>query len=255
MRNNIREFQLELLKMLIELDRILKENKLPYFLLGGSVLGAIRHKGFIPWDDDIDIGLCRKDFEKLEKILQEKLPKNLHYCEIGNKERNLPPIGFLHDAKNENIPLEKVHTIDIFPIDNVPDNKIMEKVQNIFSQVYHLCVYRKPAKNRGKIAYFFTKCILNIFPNFLLDFLQNFSKKVITKYKDRDTKYVNNLFGANFEKVRKEVMKTSILMDFEGRKFPIPILYDEYLTILYGDYMKMPDENKRQPKHKDDIFN
>lgn len=251
----IREFQLGLLKILIELDKILKENNLSYFLIGGSALGAVRHKGFIPWDDDIDIGLPRKDFEKMEKIIKNKLKNDIKYYEIGNKKIIAPPIGLITDWTGEENFLKFAHSIDVFALDNVSDNKIIEKIQNIFSEVYHLCIYRKPARNRGKLAYLFTKYILTIFPNFLLDFLQNFSKKIITMYKDKETKYVNNFYGMNYEKVRKEVMETSILMDFEGREFPIPILYDEYLTTLYGDYMKIPDENKRYPKHKVDMFN
>lgn len=251
----LRKFQLELLKMLEIIDKIFKENGLHYFLIGGSALGAIRHKGFIPWDDDIDIGLYRKDFERMEKILQEKLPSNLLYCKIGENKIPNAPIGYLYNISNSEISLDKVPTIDIFAIDNVPDNKIMEKIQNIFAKMYHLCIYKKPARNRGRIAYFLTKIILITFPNFLLNYLEKLSKKIIIKYKDGNTKCVNNLFGANFEKVRKEVMETSILMEFEGKKFPIPILYDEYLTTLYGDYMKMPDKDKQQPKHKEDIFN
>lgn len=202
----LRKFQLELLKMLEIIDKIFKENGLHYFLIGGSALGAIRHKGFIPWDDDIDIGLYRKDFERMEKILQEKLPSNLLYCKIGENKIPNAPIGYLYNISNSEISLDKVPTIDIFAIDNVPDNKIMEKIQNIFAKMYHLCIYKKPARNRGRIAYFLTKIILITFPNFLLNYLEKLSKKIIIKYKDGNTKCVNNLFGANFEKVRKEVM-------------------------------------------------
>ena len=92
----LRKFQLKLLKMLKEIDKILKDENISYFLVGGSVLGAIRHRGFIPWDDDIDIGLYRKDFEKMEKILQEKLPLNLIYCKIGeNKIQNAPMVIYM----------------------------------------------------------------------------------------------------------------------------------------------------------------
>lgn len=251
----LRKFQLELLKMLEILDKIFHENELPYFLLGGSALGAVRHKGFIPWDDDIDIGLYRKDFERMEKILQDKLPINLLYCKIGENKIPNAPIGYLYNVSNSEISLSKVPTIDIFAIDNVPDNKILEKMQNIFAKVYNLCIYRNPARNRGRISYFFTKMILIIFPNFLLNYLEKLSKKIIISSQDKNTKYVNNLFGANYEKVRKEVMGEAVLKEFETGFFPIPKLYDEYLTILYGDYMKIPEKNKQQPKHKTEIFN
>lgn len=255
MRKDLRKFQLELLKNLEILDKILKKNKIEYFLLGGSALGAIRHKGFIPWDDDIDIGIKRNEFERFENIIDKFLPKNLIYCKIGENKIPNAPIGYLYDISDKTIPLEEVPTIDIFALDNVPDNKIAEKIQNIFSKVYNLCIYRKPARNRGKIAHYFTKVILFIFPNIILDKLEILSKKIITLHQNKKTKYINNLFGANYEKVRQEVMKTSILMEFEEKKFPIPILYDEYLTTLYGDYMKIPDKNKRQPKHKINMFN
>ena len=82
----LRKFQLRTLKILIEVDEFLKTNKLQYFLLYGTTLGAVRHKGFIPWDDDIDIGLYRKDFEKMEEIIVGKLPKKLLYCRIGENK-------------------------------------------------------------------------------------------------------------------------------------------------------------------------
>ena len=120
---------------------------------------------------------------------------------------------------------------------------------------YHLCIYKKPAKNRGVFAYYFTKIILFIFPNFILNKLEKLSKKIITYNSNIKTEYVNNFFGENYEKVKRKVMGESILYDFEGKSFPIPTLYDEYLKTLYGDYMKIPDKNKRQPKHKLKIFN
>lgn len=250
----LREFQLELLNMLKEIDKILKAENIPYFLVGGSVLGAIRHKGFIPWDDDIDIGLYRKDFEKMEKILQEKLPSNLMYCKIGENKIPNAPIGYLYNISNPEIRLEKTETIDIFAIDNVPENKILKKIQAIFSSIYHLCIYRTPAKNRGKKAYWFTKLILDLFPDFLLNFLQKLSKKVITYWNKKETKNICNIFG--MKKYYKEIMPKSyigcpVLKEFEGHLFPVPEQWDKYLTHLYGDYMKLPPKELQNPHHKD----
>ena len=250
----IREFQLGLLKILIELDKILKENNLSYFLIGGSALGAVRHKGFIPWDDDIDIGLPRKDFEKMEKIIKNKLKNDIKYYEIGNKKIIAPPIGLITDWTGKNESLKYAHSIDIFPIDNVPNNKFSRKIQNIFSLIYHLTIYRKPAKNRGKKAYYFTKLVLGLFPNFLLDFLQSLSKRIITYGNKNKTKDICNLFG--MKKYYKEIMPREyignpVLKEFEGYLFPIPEQWDKYLTHLYGDYMKLPPKELQKPSHKD----
>lgn len=251
---NIREFQLKLLEVLIELDRVLKENNLSYFLIGGSVLGAVRHKGFIPWDDDIDIGLYRKDFEKMEKIIKSSLKNNIKYFEVGCVNRKAPPIGLITDWSGKNESLKYAHSIDIFPIDNVPDNKVLRKIQNVFSLIYHLSIYRKPAKNRGKLAYYFTKGILKIFPDFLLDFLQTLSKKIITYWNEKETKDICNLFG--MKKYYKEIMPREyignpVLKEFEGYLFPIPEQWDKYLSHLYGDYMKLPPKELQKPSHKD----
>lgn len=250
----LREFQLKLLEMLREIDNILKKEKIQYFLVGGSVLGTVRHKGFIPWDDDIDIGLYREDFEKMEKIIQNHLPENLMYCKIGENKIQNAPIGYLYDVSNLELPLEKVPTIDIFAIDNVPESKFLRKIQMIFSQIYHLCIYRQPAKNRGKKAYYITKMILFIFPDFLLKLLERRSKKIITYWNKKETKNLCNLFGMKkyyAEIMPKEYIGNPILKEFESYLFPIPEQWDKYLTHLYGDYMKLPPKELQKPHHKD----
>ena len=249
--NNLREIQLELLKMLEEIDKTLREKNIPYFLVGGSVLGSIRHKGFIPWDDDIDIGLYRKDFEKMEKILQNHNFEKIQYNRIGENSNQSEPIGRIYLKKEMN---EKsiIKVIDVFPIDNVPENKFLKFIQYFFCQIYHTCIYKKPAKNRGKLAYYFTKGILKIFPNFLLDFLQILSKKIIIYWNKKETKEVANIYGIKGfykEIMPREYIGNPILKEFEGEMFYIPEQWDKYLTHLYGDYMKLPSEEERKPKH------
>ena len=250
--NDLRKLQLELLKMLEEIDKTLREKNIPYFLVGGSVLGSIRHKGFIPWDDDIDIGLYRKDFEKMERILQNHNFEKIQYNRIGKNSNQSEPIGRIYlkeEMNNENV----IKVIDVFPIDNIPNNKILRFFQYFFCQVYHTCVHKKPAQNRGKLAYYFTKSILKIFPNLLLDFLQSLSKKIITYWNKKETKDVANIYGIKgfyAEIMPKEYIGTPILKEFEGEMFYIPEQWDKYLTHLYGDYMKLPNKEERKPKHK-----
>lgn len=247
----LRIYQLELLNILKEADKVLKNKNIIYFLVGGSVLGSIRHKGFIPWDDDIDIGLYRKDFEIMEEILEKYNFMNIKYVKIGEDYNNFEPIGRIYLKEDIN---RKIITkfIDVFPIDNVPENKFLKFIQYFFCQIYHTCIHRKPAKNRGKLAYYFTKGILKIFPNFLLDFLQNLSKKVITYWNKKETKEVANIYGIKGfykEIMPREYIGNPILKEFEGEMFYIPEQWDKYLTHLYGDYMKLPSEEERKPKH------
>lgn len=247
----LREHQLELLEMLKEIDKAFKEKNIQYFLVGGSVLGAIRHQKFIPWDDDIDIGLYRKDFERMEKVLQDYDFQNIEYKKIGEDFNESEPMGrvYLKDEINKkNI----IKCIDVFPIDNIPENKILKFIQYFFCQVYHTCIHRKPAKNRGRVAYYFTKIILKIFPSFLLDFLQRISKRIITFWNKKETKYVANIYGIKGfykEIMPKEYIGIPVLKEFEKEMFYVPEQWDKYLTHLYGDYMKLPKEEDRKPKH------
>jgi lipopolysaccharide cholinephosphotransferase len=249
----LRKFQLRTLKILIEVDEFLKTNKLQYFLLYGTALGAVRHKGFIPWDDDIDIGLYRKDFEKMEEIIVGKLPKKLLYCRIGENKFPDAPIGYLYDISNKEERLKDAPKVDIFVIDNVPQNKILRNIQRVFVYIYHLCVYRRAAKNKGKLLYCITKLIITIIPNTFLDIIQRISKKVITYWNKNETKYVGNLLAGSGE--RKDVrlradFRNGVLFTFEGREYIIPKNYDKYLTQLYGNYMSFPPLEEQKPSHK-----
>ncbi|MDD7409785.1 LicD family protein [Fusobacterium gastrosuis] len=250
---DLREFQVRLLKMLLEIDNILKKNNIKYFLVGGSVLGAVRHKGFIPWDDDIDIGLYREDFEKLEDILTEQLPESLLYYKIGESKYKNSPVGHIYDITKEEEGFEKYPVIDFFPIDNVPDSKILRKVQKFFSLLYHFTINRKIPENRGGKIKKLMQIVLVLSPSILLDFFQEVSKKIITFWNKKETKDICSLFGMKY--YEKEIMPkiyigTPKIHEFEGYNIPIPENWDKYLTHLYGDYMQLPPENERIPHHK-----
>lgn len=251
--NEIKNLQKKLYTMLIELDQKLKENDIKYYLIGGSALGAIRHKGFIPWDDDIDIGVFRNDFEKMEKILSESDLKNIKYCKIGKNIIQNAPIGYLYDLSDRNIDVRDVPTIDIFPIDGVPKNEMLRKIQKYLSMVYHLSISQLEAKNRGKALELMSKIILKTTPKFMFEFYQKICKKIIISWRVEKSNECANIFGqARYE---KEIMPKKYLgepryIQFEESIFPVPELTHEYLKHLYGDYMKLPEEKDRNPKHK-----
>lgn len=245
----IRSHQLELIKMLIELKKILYSQNINFFLIGGSVLGSIRHKGFIPWDDDIDIAVYRNDFEKLENILIKTLKNSNMIYYTANNDEKPDPIGRLCLKKEveKNI-VTKV--IDIHPIDNVPKSIYGKLLQFIMLKFYYLFLWEKPAQNKGKICKLLTKIILLITPKKLKINL----KYSINNYLKRGkvSEEIINLHGIKGywkEIMPREYIGSPVLKEFEGEMFYIPEKWHEYLTFLYGDYMKLPDEKDRKPRH------
>jgi len=252
MSRSIRQLQLQELEMLKEIADCLNKAGITFYLTGGSCIGVLRHKGFIPWDDDIDIGIMRSDFDLAEKALSE-LDDSMIYSAVENHIIPDAPLG--HVFKNEH-PLDKAPCIDIFAIDNVPNGKIAKKYQSFCAKVYHLCVLRRPSENRGKLNHFLTSAICRL-PKKTLDFLQRMAYNGLTRWQHEDTEYVSNVFGVRGEKevVPKAFFGKPRLEKFEDTQMPIPEKAEEYMTHIYGDYMAFPPEHERIPLHYADLHN
>lgn len=245
----LRAMQLDMVKMIADIDKLFSSNGIKYTLLGGSVLGAVRHNGFIPWDDDIDIGVLRKDFDYAESLLSNLEPYTYEFAE----DHIIPdaPIGHLHFV-NDKYTLEHSPTIDIFAIDNVPELEKNRKKLRFYANLHHLSVLRQTPKNRGKAKKLLVGFILKIVPPFIWNIIKTKSlKKIITFCKSDE--YLGNVFGFWTEKeyFPKNIYEELVLHDFENVKLPIPKEYHQYLTQMYGDYMQLPPVEKRKPKHRE----
>ena len=234
--------------MLKEVSKQLQAENINFYLIGGSSIGALRHQGFIPWDDDIDIAIMRRDFDKAEKALAD-LGDKMFYDAVESHIIPDAPLGHVYMLDGDSI--EDAPRIDVFAIDNIPDNALSEKIQKLCALIYHVCVLRRPAENRGKIKKIFTYIICKFFPKFLLDFLQKLSYKTVTKWKDDNTKYVSNIYGVSGdnEKVPSDYFGKARYVPFEDIIVPIPEKAEEYNTHIYGNFMEFPPEEKRVPSH------
>ena len=252
----------EELRILDELDRICKKNKLKYFLSGGSLIGAVRHHGFIPWDDDIDVGMPRSDYEKFIKCCKTDL-KDDFYLDAFEVNTNkfhlyaklkLKNTIFMENYATELSGVDHGIFIDIFPYDNIDEMNSKDHLKkdkfrhNITKLVYlksGLTNYLSEYRKSHKIIMFFVDVVLKICPRKLL---LSMAKRKISANKNDNSLYISNMTGGlSLEKEthKREEVFPAVRLEFEGKKYCCPKEYDKLLTKIYGDYMQLPPVEKR----------
>lgn len=243
-----------LLELLCEFDRICKKHNIQYFLDSGTALGAIRHGGFIPWDDDLDVGMMRDDYNKFLKVA---------FSEVGEKyvvlTKEVDPAYNKYHAKlvrkntiypeptNKNYKYRGI-SIDIFPFDKISND--LEKRRNDFKiDLFYKRVIglKKSKKNRTSILKISLHYLLKFLP---MSLLEKRLYNLWTQHNDTESSYVTCYLYRMLLK-RSIVFPKSLFLpvkqiNFEGGEYPIMKNYEEYLSLMYGDYMKLPPENERE---------
>lgn len=255
----VQELTLNTLKVFTDFcDR----HQLQYYFTGGALIGVLRHKGFIPWDDDIDLGLPRKDFDRLHELLKGEMPEGFGLCNrFTDPEWHFAMSQFIDLESEIEIDLaekkRKAHIwIDVFPLDGLPGGKIARwlRVKNILLhrylvQIAHISTQVDAHRDRPlseKIILGICKVIpigKLINSNKVLDHLE----KVLRKNDFYTSSWCGNMLGRYRE---KEVVQRSWFGDpckgiFEGIEVNIPEESHPILSSLYGDYMKLPPEKDR----------
>ena len=253
----IQDIHKEELKILDEFLRICKKHSIEYYIIGGTFLGAIRHKGFIPWDDDIDIAMKRPDFEKFLSIANSELPHHMKLLTFNNTEDYryyLPHLANLNieivEKRNEKKGKTINLFIDIFPIDGTPNNALLRKIHYfrilalrlLYSWYYidEIDTQRKRTTLEkilivlGKILP--TKRIVD--PKKVLNRIDSILKSNPVEESD----YIGTIMGAYRvrEIVPCDFFGKPTEYQFESYRLTGPEKYDEYLTHMYGDYMEPP---------------
>lgn len=246
---DINEIHEILLEIIGHVHRILTNAGIHYYMLGGTMLGAVRHHGFIPWDDDIDIGVFREDFEKCKKILCEQLPARYRLRTIYNCEGIVGEIVKIEDSTTlveefgkNNKQINIGINIDIFPLDRARNNK-----NTLFSRNRLIHIVSRLNKSRlmpdSKLTKFFSPML-----NFCLMFAdKDFLLRVKRSLFPDDGHYIANYYGSwgVKEYIPEDVFGLGKLYQFENLFLYGVDKPDIYLQSLYGDYMIMPRENER----------
>lgn len=255
-----REIKEICLNVLIQFDLFCRKHNLRYSLAGGTLLGAIRHKGYIPWDDDIDVLMPRPDYEKFINY-SGTIGKNLA---IKNKSNTAPCYYAYSKLINTDtivyedliIGNESGLGMDIFPVDGLPEShgaqvKHINELAMVKTKI-DLCTI--PIK-KGKTfpRYLLKILILPVARKlFRLDVLVDKVDKLARKYDFNNSKMVaaQTLNYGMKEILEKEEFEKYVELDFEGHRFMGISCYDRYLTNLFGDYMKLPPANQQRAHHK-----
>ena len=248
--------------LLAELDRLCKKWEIPYFLTAGTLIGAVRHDGFIPWDDDLDVGLLRKYCDRLEEACAKDLDP-AYYLHSWKSDPHSPHCFYKLKIKGTHYPEEiaagsKMDDgifIDIFPFDNAPDNPKKRKSHHrkrVLLQKMLLLRARFDlgGSNKAKrLIYGFMKLVAFMRP---LDGWKKSFLKLQNKYNHLKTQEAVNLCGAySYYRESQEVavLEELIPHDFEGIPYSIPKDYDTFLRRQYGNYMQLPPEEQRVGRH------
>jgi lipopolysaccharide cholinephosphotransferase len=256
---DLEEIHAELLILLEEFDRFCKELNIKYFLSGGSMIGAVRHKGFIPWDDDLDLMMLRSDYDVMIKNISKLNPKyRFHSLEV-TPDWQYPfakidlPTTFIDDEYRV---VQHGLFLDIFPIDFLPND--LEEQQKITKKVKLLDLFRGSGtkkKFRPSEQHLFVKKVIKPYadfkgPNYYAKKIDSYAREINAKYQNSDVLgvMVVSTHGTK-EFLPKEAFSDVIEVQFENQKTYLPVGYENYLTNLYGDYMKLPPVEEQVPAH------
>ena len=252
----LHEKQYEILK---ELKRVCDENGLMYYLAFGTLLGAVRHQGFIPWDDDIDTGMPIKDYRKLQELFLQGAFKEKFFLQSAETDPDsgatyyklrMDGTAFIVGPQSHRDMHHGIN-IDIYPLYNVADNKIMREIQALHAVLYMLLEVGEVPQNNGTLMKVMGGAVLGVCHGKLREKYKKFCLRYMGRYENRKTKYKAHFYG-NLNRCRRiypaEVFDHTILMKFEDDEFSVPCGYDYFLKKFYGDYMKLPPEDKRGVK-------
>lgn len=263
----IKAIQAKSMEILLYFKDFCETHKLTFFIIGGCCLGAIRHKGFIPWDDDIDVFMMRDDYDKLGTLWNKYADVNRYsFCKTTETEIYHDTGASIRDNNttfinkhSQNDDINHGLMIDIMPLDKCPKGVIAQYKQMIWGMVYSLFNAQRLPDNQGWLVRILSMIILKTVASSKMKYkIWKYAEENMKKQKNDDFSYYKELvtgFRYMKNKYPREIFDDVVYMDFDGYSLPLPKGYDQYLTMAYGDYMKLPPKEQQVPKHSTIYYN
>ena len=263
MDDTLRRLQLTQLEILKVVDKFCRENDLRYSLYAGTLLGAVRYKGFIPWDDDLDICMARDQYNRFIELWNQKRPKGY----ILQNQENTP--GFTQTFSK----IRKEHTtflqpvdlpdryhvgifIDVFPVDRIPNGKVERLLFQVYCILFHLYTKEYIPIDANRVERVITKCLLQGVPKGFHGMIKKALLKKLESY-DQNKDY-QRIFADGYKEIKlpmpKDLMDNYCELEFEDSYLMSMSDWDTYLRTEYGDYMTPPPESERVPIHNAQII-
>lgn len=255
----LRHLQLVVLEIAKDMDALCKEHGIEYYLGGGGAIGAIRHKGYIPWDDDLDFLMTYDNYEKFISVCRVHLDKEKYYLALdttGTKCLKIKLKGTKVIEKGKrNVDNDTCNIfLDVFRLDKAPTEVWKQRIQYYFSKLYVAYTLSKGdyiAPTRTK------QLIMGIAKILHIGCIRRFVLHQIEKYNARNDTDVYGCFWGitRFHNTftRKEIYGKPLYVSFEDTFLPVPERYDEYLTQFFGNYMQLPPVEKRVAPHIESV--
>lgn len=244
----LRKAQLRMLSILIEIDKICRKHNIAYWIDFGTLLGAVRHKGFIPWDDDVDICVLEKDYKRLRECLISELPEQYAFQDTSTDKNAFFTYGRVRDRKSYCyypyfVKLEEQGLwVDIFRYEEIYSPKLLNFVDFFYRRAYHEIHHYGDVAYKSKVEIIVKRLLAYIIYPFTL--LAKTSVRWIGERSNKDVMGRWTVFPRAIS-YKKNIFPLTEL-EFEGYKFSAPGNWDEHLKVIYGDYMQIPPEEKRE---------